>query len=678
MMMRRAVLLLTALVPCTLSAQRGVNRAFIDTTCAPCRDFFTYANGGWLKTATIPAAYASAGAARDLVDRNAEALHRVLDAAAAGVDTARDSTTGKLGAFYASCMDSARAEQAATSPIFDELRAIAAIRKRSALTDAMARLNLLGISAPLYVLAEVDPKESTRNIGQLYQGGLGLPDRDYYLRADPGSDSLRQAYQAHVARTFELLGDAPGAARSAAAAVMRFETALAESAMTRVAQRDPEAVYHPKTLRELSALAPAIDWPRYFNALGVAALAAAKSAQTLNVSQPAFLHELSALVDRAPLDEWRAYLQWHLVDNVAPSLSAAFVAENFAFEARLRGVTEPLPRWKRCAAASDDALGDALGKAYVEREFPPASKAHVLEIVNNLQAAFAERIRRLSWMSDSTKAQALIKLGAVLKKIGYPDRWKDYSALAINASAPYATNLLAAQTFDQQRELAKIGQPVDRSEWHMTAPTVNAYYDPTTNEITFPAGILAPPYFDPAADDAVNYGGIGSVIGHELTHGFDDQGRQYDAGGNLRDWWTAADARRFTARADRVVTQYNGYIAVDTLHVNGALTLGENLADIGGLEIAYDAFERSLAGKPRPGNVDGFTPEQRFFLAFAQGWRSLLRPETLRLRTLTNPHSPPHWRVNGSVSNSPEFARAFGCRAGDAMVRTDSLGAAVW
>jgi predicted metalloendopeptidase len=666
---------LLVLLATRLSAQ-GVNRAYLDTSCAPCRDFFTFANGGWLKTATIPAAYTSAGAARDLIDRNLDALRRVLDGAAAAADTTRDPTTRKLGLFYASCMDSARVEKAGSSPIGSELQRISIIKSRAELTGAITRLHRLQIPVAFYLFAENDPKQSSRVIAQLYQGGLGLPDRDYYLKTDPGSDSLRQAYVLHIARTFMLVGSAPAQARSDAEAVLRFETALAESSMTRVAQRDPQAVYHRMTLRELKVLAPAIDWPRYFGDLDVPAVKGDTAA--LDVSQPAFLRQVNARVEQAPLADWRAYLRWHLVHATSPSLSAPFFAEYFSFESRLRGTKEPLPRWKRCAAASDDVLGEALGKAYVEREFPPTSKARVLEIVNNLQAAFAERIKRLSWMSDSTKAQAEKKLAAVFKKIGYPDRWRNYSDLTVTATVPWGTNLLAARTFDQQYEVGKIGKPADRSEWLMTPPTVNAYYNPTTNEITFPAGILAPPYFDPNADDAVNYGGIGAVIGHELTHGFDDEGRQYDAAGNLRDWWTPEDATRFTARTKAVVAQYNSYVAVDTFHVNGELTLGENLADIGGLEIAYDAFQRSLAGKPRPASVDGFTPERRFFLGFAQGWRTKMRPETLKLRTLTNPHSPPQWRTNGAVSFSPEFARAFSCKAGDPMARPDSLGPAVW
>jgi len=387
---------------------------------------------------------------------------------------------------------------------------------------------------------------------------------------------------------------------------------------------------------------------------------------------------VSAMVRSTPLADWRVYLRWQLAGATAPTLSSGFFNEDFQFQTVLRGVKEPLPRWKRCAAAADDALGEALGKAYVASEFSPAAKAHVVEIVDNLKEALAARIRQLDWMSDSTKAHAFAKLDAIVKKIGYPDNWRGYSTLEARGVWPYAANVLQAREFEQRRQLAKVGRAVDKTEWGMTPPTVNAYYNPSFNEIVFPAGILQPPYFDPAADDAVNYGAIGAVIGHELTHGFDDQGRQFDAQGNLRDWWTAEDARRFTERAQRVVAQFNGYVAVDTFHVNGQLTLGENIADLGGLTIAYYAFEQSLAGKPRPRDIDGFTPEQRFFLAFAQGWRNRMRPETLRLRTLTDPHSPPRWRVNGPTSNMPEFARAFGCKAGDAMLRPDSVRAEVW
>jgi len=659
-----------------LRAQGGVSRSYLDTTCAPCKDFFQFANGRWLASATIPAAYASTGVGRELDDRNEDALRQVLEGSVAAADTARDPTVRKLGAFYGSCMDSLEADRVGIAPIAEELGHIDAIRTTADLQGEVARLVELQIFAPFYFAAEADPKESSRNIGQLYQAGLGLPDRDYYLKTDPASDSLRQTYVAHVARTLVLLGTPTARARSDAQHVMQLETALAESSMTLVAQRDPNAVYHKMSVHELQVLAPGLDWAAFFTALGVPALGTPGA--TLDVSQPAFLHLVSAATASVSLDDWRAYLRWQLADAMAPTLGRAFFNEAFQFQRVLRGVEEPLPRWKRCAQAADDAMGQALGKVYVAREFPPAAKARVLDMVNHLQAALADRIRRLTWMSDSTKAQAFIKLQAVLKKIGYPDTWRDYSALETRRAWPYAVNALHARTFEQRRQLAKIGHPVDRTEWQMTPPTVNAYYGPPFNEIVFPAGILQPPFFDPAADDATNYGAIGAVIGHEMTHGFDDSGRQFDAQGNLRDWWTAEDARRFTERAHRVVVQFDSYVAIDTFHVNGALTLGENIADLGGLTIAYYAFEQTLAGKSRPPDIDGFTPEQRFFVAFAQSWRSLTRPETVRLRVLTDPHSPPRWRVNGPVSDMPEFASAFGCPQGDPMRRPDSVRAEVW
>ncbi len=670
------LLVLPAVAP--LAAQHGVTRAYLDTTCAPCTDFFGFANGAWLKTAQIPASYSGTGAGRELHDRNTETLRGVLEAAAAAAaaDTTHDPMLQKLGAFYGSCMDSVAIERAGATPIADELRRIDSLRTPRDLQRELARFNRMQIFAAFSFAAEADPKQSSRNIGQLYQAGLGLPDRDYYLKTDPASDSLRQQYVAHVARTLALLGEPDSTAQLHAQQVMTFETALAESSMTLVAQRDPNAVYHKMTVRDLQALAPALDWPAFFVAVDVPLLGSAGAA--LDVSQPAFIRLVSARVATMPLDEWRVYLRWQLANALAPSLSSPFFNEDFGFQSVLWGVKEPLPRWKRCAAATDEAMGEALGKAYVAMQFSAAAKARVLEMVNNLQAALAARILRLDWMSDSTKIQAYAKLDAVLKKIGYPDVWRDYSALEIQAAWPYATNVQRGREFEQRRQLAKVGHPVDRTEWGMSPPTVNAYYNPSLNEIVFPAGILHPPYFDPAADDAVNYGAIGSVIGHEMTHGFDDQGRQYDAQGNLRDWWTANDARRFTDRAQRVVAQFNGYVAVDTFHINGQLTLGENIADLGGLTIAYYAFEKSLQGKPRPPAIDGFTAEQRFLLGFAQGWRNLTRPEAIRLRTLTDPHSPPRWRVNGSVSNLTEFARAFGCKAGDGMVRPDSVRADVW
>jgi putative endopeptidase len=387
------------------------------------------------------------------------------------------------------------------------------------------------------------------------------------------------------------------------------------------------------------------------------------------------MKEVARQFQKLPLDTWKAYLQLNYLRAAAPHLDQAYFDEEFSFTSKLSGQKVPLPRWRRCSAEADFAMGEALGKAYVAQRFTPAAKARALEMVNNLQAALRERIQKLDWMSDSTKARAVVKLDAILKKIGYPDQWRDYSALQVDASAPYFANFTAGREFDAHRRLARIGHPVDRTEWGMTPPTVNAYYNPYVNEIVFPAGIMQPPRFDPDADDAYNYGGMGSVIGHEITHGFDDEGRQFDAKGNLRDWWTAEDNKKFTERAQKIARLYDGYVAVDTLHVNGQLTLGENLADFGGATIAYYAYEKSLEGKPRQ-VIDGWTPEQRFFIAFAQGWRSKVRPEALRQRTLTDPHSPPQWRVNGPVTNMPEFRAAFGCKAGDPLVPAETV--SIW
>jgi len=678
----RSILAVAASLACMESvaspvvAQHGVNPAYIDTTCAACTDFFTFANGGWTKTAVIPASYSGTGAGRELYDRNSETLHQLLEHTAAAVDTTHDPTLKKLGAFYGSCMDSAAVDRAAAGPIADELHRIDAITTVRDLQTEIARLVQLQVFAPFYLSAETDPKQSDRDIGQLYQSGLGLPDRDYYLKTDPASDSLRHTYVAHVARMLGLLGGMQAAAEQDAARVMGLETALAESSMTLVAQRDPNAIYHKMPVADLRALAPGIDWPAFFTDAGLPALAAPGA--SLDISQPAFLRLVGAKVTTAPLADWRAYLRWQLAHAAAPTLGSAFFNEDFQFQATLRGVKEPLPRWKRCVQATDDAMGEALGQAFVATQFSPAAKAHVLEIVTNLEAALADRIHRLDWMSDSTKAQALRKLAAITRKVGYPDRWRDYTALDVRREWAYGTNALNARAFEQHRQMAKVGHPVDRTEWQLTPATVDAYYNPLFNEIVFPAGILQPPFFDPAADDAANYGAVGAIIGHELTHGFDDQGRQYDAQGNLRDWWTAGDAKRFTEHAHRVIAQYNGYVAVDTFHVNGALTVGENIADLGGLTIAYYAYERSLEGKPRPPDVGGFTPEQRFFLAFGQLWRNVVRPQALQLRTLTDPHSPAHWRVDGPVSDLQEFARAFHCKAGDAMVMADSARGEVW
>ena len=469
---------------------------------------------------------------------------------------------------------------------------------------------------------------------------------------------------------------APGQAKDAAGRIMKLETALAESSLSITEQRDPEKLYHKMPVKQLQALAPAVDWAAFFGEAGVKALASPTA--PVDVSMPAFMRRLSTLIESTPIEDWRVYLRYHTVRGALPWLGQAAFDETFSFTSKLTGQKAPSPRWKRAANTMDGAMGEALGKAYVETEFPPSSKARMVELVNNLRAALKERIETRPWMSDATRKQALVKLNAILQKIGYPDKWRDYSPLKIDPQESAFAGLRRAQQFERRRQLAKIGKRVDRNEWQMTAATVNAYYNPPTNEICFPAGILQPPMFDPQVDDAANYGAIGAVIGHELTHGFDDQGRKYDAAGNLRDWWTPEDGKEFEARTQKLVDQYDGYIAEDTLHVNGKFTLGENLGDLGGVTVAYHAWKLSLKGKPAPQPIDGFTPEQRFFLSFAQIWRNVYRPELTRLVALTDPHSLPHWRVVGPLGNIPEFAQAFGCQAGDPMVIAPEKRTEVW
>jgi putative endopeptidase len=647
------------------------DRTSLDTTCAPCRDFFQFANGSWVRRTEIPAAFPSWGSFNELYVRNLDVLHGILDAAARDTAAVPGSNRRKLGVFYGSCMDSAAAEAAGIRPLQAELERIAQIGSVRDLAAEVARVHRLGAAVLFAFSVDQDRKHSTQMIAQAGQGGLGLPDRDYYTKSDTAAERLKRAYTSHVARSFELLGAEPAPARVAAEQVMAIETALATASMTRVERRDPNATYHKLTLAALESLMPGFAWNDYLRGMGAPPIA------DLNVLQPDFFKAANALLATQPLDAWRSYLRWHLVDRAAPWLSTTFANEDFQFQQLLTGVKEQQPRWRRCVQVTDRFLGEALGQAYVAQTFSPGAKRHALEMVHNLEAVMRDRLHSLSWMSDATRQQALGKLATYGNKIGYPDRWRDYAALAVEPGA-FIGNVRRAAEFETDRRLARIGQPVDRGEWGMTPPTVNAYYRGVLNEIVFPAGILQPPFFDPKADDAMNYGGMGAVIGHELTHGFDDEGRKYDAQGNLRDWWTKEDADRFTAQANLVVDQFSGYVAVDSLHVNGHLTLGENLADLNGLRIAYAAFERTLATKPRPPMLDGFTPEQRFFLGWAQIWRGRTRDEYAKLLVAIDPHSPARWRVNGPLSNMTEFARAFGCTAGDAMVRADSLRPRIW
>jgi putative endopeptidase len=659
----------------SLAAQgqsKPIDPANLDTTCAACQDFFHFANGGWVKRNNIPGDQPRWGSFNELQEQNYAALEDVLTDAARTAPSTKDPNLRKLGTFYATCMDSSAVEAAGIRPLRGQLNQIAAIHDRQGVQAAIARLHTMGIPAAFVFRSTPDAKRSARTIAEAYQGGLGLPDRDYYTKKDSTSERIRREYAAHVAKTLQLSGLQKSRAAWSALAILRLETALAKSSMTREAQRDPEAIYHLTTAADLQKSMPGFSWKPYFASLGLTGI------REVNVAQPQFMHTLDSLVALAPLGSWKAYLRWNLLANTAPALSSPFVQESFRFNSTvLRGVKEMRPRWKRCLALTDDAVGEILGQAYVKKNFSSEAKARALEMVRNIRAELRSRLGTLSWMSDETKTKAYAKLDSIINKIGYPDKWRDYARLEARPG-PFVSNLILSSTFETRRGLNKIGRPTDRYEWGMTPPTVNAYYNPPTNEITFPAGIMQPPFFDPKADDAVNYGGMGAVIGHEVTHGFDDEGRQFDALGNLSGWWTEADTKEFNRRAEVVKKQFDGYVAIDTLHVNGKLTLGENIADLGGLLIAYGAYRRSLEGKPEPAPIDGFTGPQRFFLAWAQIWRAKTRPEFTRLLVNIDPHAPPQFRTIGPLSNIPAFAEAFGCKAGDPMVRPDSERAQIW
>jgi putative endopeptidase len=651
-----------------------IEPAFIDTTAKACTDFFRFANGAWLAKDTIPAAYSSSGVARDMSDRNELVVRSVLDdVLARRAALPAGSTPRKLATFYGTCMDSTAAEQAGVAPVQPMLSGINAVSSRAALVQQIAELQTRGVNVAFGFGPEVGRHDAARYVAGVYQGGLGLPDRDFYFEKGAAGDSTRRAYVAHIARLFELSGTPAAESRRVAGRVLAFETKLAEASMTRVAQRDPAATDHLMTLNQVRALAPHLAWPEYLRAVGLAAPVA-----QLNVGMPDFVKRVDSLVARAPLFDWRAYLRYHVLAQTAPWLSTPFVDEDFAFTSRFSGAKALLPRWKRCLRQADADLGEALGESYVAKTFTPDARARAKAVIDDIRAAFGERLKALTWMSDSTRAQALDKLARMGEKVGYPERWRDYTKLDVQDGS-FALNVLRAHAFEWQRTVNRPGAPVDTTEWQMTVPTVNAYYDPSKNEMVFPAGALVPQTFDPAADDAANYGSLGgSWAGHELTHGFDDEGRHFDAAGNQRDWWTPTDSLRFTQQAQRVVDQFNGYVQVDTFHVNGPLTLGENIADYGGLLTAYDALQRALSRNGRPALVDGYTPEQRFFLGYAQSWRTHVRPEALRTRVTTDPHAPSEWRTNGPLSNMEAFAQAWGCKPGDPMVRPRELVPQIW
>jgi putative endopeptidase len=638
----------------------GLDLRNLDPSANACVDFYQYANGGWMSRNTVPADRSSWSTGSELVERNDALLHRILeDAARAGGP--RGSIQQKVGDLYASAMDTARIEALGVEPLRPELARIDALRSADDIAALVADWHARGMSGLFGSGVEGDLRDSRMNILYVTQGGLGLPEKDYYLRDDERSTGIRRSYVEHVATMLSLAGTPAEAARAQAERILAMETRLARVSLGAVELRNPANFYNPTTVAEAHQVAPRLSFARYLSAIGV---------QTERFSFPhrAFFTEVNAMLGELPLDDWKAYLRWTLLRESAEYLSSPFEREDFRFyQTVLSGTPQMQPRWKRARGAVDSYVGEALGQLYVAEAFPPEAKARGMAMIDNIRAALRLRLQGLEWMSPETKEKALAKLATFTPRIGYPDRWRDYSALEIEPGA-FLQNVQRANAFEARRQYARAGKPVDPGEWSMTPQTVNAYYNPLRNEIVFPAGIMQPPFFDPAADDAVNYGAMGAIIGHEIMHGFDDQGSQFDAEGNFNNWWSETDRAEFTRRAQVLVDQYAGYVAVDSLHVNGQLTLGENIGDLGGLIISYEGLQRALAGGSRA-PIDGLTPEQRFFLSFAQAWRGVQRPEAVRLQVQTDPHSPRRFRAMGPVSNMPEFARAFGCGATDPMVR---------
>jgi putative endopeptidase len=644
--------------------QSGIDLGAMDTNVSPCSNFYQYACGTWRAKNPIPPDRARWSRFDELTERNLELERGILEKAAQP-STTRSALDRKIGDFYAACINEKAIERLGIAPIKPVLDQIDGLRSKEQLAAVLAKLGAVGINGIFRFFADADSMDASRNIANVDQGGISLPDRDYYIKTDPASIDLRMKYQQHVARMFGLLATSLNAkwdSEARAAAVLKFETALAEASMDRVARRNPDSTNHPMTTKDLPGLTPDFQWSVFFAGTGSPAF------QKVNVGNPEFFRKLGDLLSRTNVDDLKAYLTWHVLLYSARALPKAFVAENFDFFSRtLTGTKEIQPRWKRCVADTDADLGEALGRKYVEVAFSGPAKARALELVHEIESSMEQDIKTAPWMTEATKQQALAKLGAVSNKIAYPDQWRDYSSLAVKPD-DFFGDQLRANAFEVRRDLNKIGKPVDKSEWRMTPPTVNAYYAPSENNINFPAGILQPPFYNPKADDAVNYGAIGVVVGHELTHGFDDQGRRYDGAGNLRDWWTPEDAANFTQRADCIVNEYSGFSPVDGVRLNGRLTLGENAADNGGIQLAYAALMHDLANRVLPKTADGFTQEQLFFLGYAQVWCQNTTDAQARRLAITNPHSPGEFRVNGVVQNMPQFQQAYSCKLGDAMV----------
>jgi len=639
----------------------------MDKTVDPCVDFYRYACGTWMKNNPVPADKSRWGRFDELYENNLYILRDILVQAQA---PGQHSPTEKMvGDFYAACMDEATIEKKGVTPLAPELERINAAKSKAALIKEIAYLHQHATPALFAFYPQPDMHDSNATIAYIDQGGISLPDRDYYIKDDAKSVETRQKYLAHVQKMFELAGDSPDVAAAEAKTVLSIETTLAQASMDRTQRRDPKTRDHKMTVAEIAANAPNFDLATYFGSNG------SPKFNTLNVGNPDFFKQVNSQLDSVSLADWKTYLRWKVINSHAQGLSKAFVEEDFLFNGKyMSGQQEMEPRWKRCVKATDQNLGMALGQLYVDKTFGPEGKARTLKMVKAIETAMQQDMGQLTWMSDTTKKQAYEKLNAIVNNIGYPDQWRDYSSVVIKAD-DYAGNTERADAFEVKRQYNKIDKPTDRKDWNMTPPTVNAYYRPPMNDINFPAGILQPPFYGKVMDDAVNYGGIGVVIGHELTHGFDDQGRKYDAQGNFRDWWTAEDGKGFEQRADCTAKEYSSFVAVKDdkgeVKLNGKLTLGENTADNGGLKLAYMALTDIIGNTPvKP--IDGFTPQQRFFLAYGQIWCQNVTDQEARKRVLTDPHSPGEWRVNGAVQNSAAFQQAFGCTAGQPMVSANA------